>query len=74
MEKIRNKEYELKDLAIGDRFLLDKNSKTVYELISFREKKRFPKNFIEKVIVENSETKSQTLKDPLLMAIFLRSK
>lgn len=77
MEKIRNKNYQISKLAVGDRFTHLGQSEA-YEIIGFVEKKMFPQNLISKVnVVKASEVNKMnpkiSTKEPTLIVTFLRS-
>ncbi len=74
MGKERNKNYQLQDLVLGDRFHLLENNKTVYEIIGFVKGAGFNRN--EKVIrvrIKNDRSKKESTKDPSLIVTYLRS-
>lgn len=76
-ELIRNKNYQLIKLRMGDRFTFIGQSEA-YEIVGFIEKKAFPINVITKVnVVKASEANKISpnvkSKEPLLIVTFLRS-
>ena len=70
-EKIRNENYSLRDLEIGDRFTMigDQRIKSVYLLIGFLLKK----GKIHRARIRNTATLKEIQKDPSLTIKFIRS-
>lgn len=70
--KERNKNYQLKDLQIGDRFQrIESNSKTVYQIIG-RILRPGDKS-LKKISIQNSDSGIESNKDPELVVRYLRS-